>query len=286
MKSNSNQPDLKDGLKSPRLPGETPRFKVISHSSLIYWWPVWAVGFAIAALTYFQGTRLAIVPEGSTVTAIADRDGKETFELTVPNRPTQSLNEATSAAVGQEPFPFRIVQNRDYGIVYAIVVLVVILATTVTLRGLWSVINALAIAFLVLLFVYMRWWHPILNDVGRLPIYASAAAYLVPSTVLFVFWACTVFIFDLRRFIIFTPGQLIVHREVGDMQQVYDTGNVNVVKRLNDFIRHRLLGLGAGDLLVTTDDGRHVFELPNVLFADRKVREIAEVMKTRPIMTQ
>jgi hypothetical protein len=93
-----------------------------------------------------------------------------------------------------------------------------------------------------------------------------------------------VLVFDQRQFIIFSPGQIIVHREIGDRQSVYDTSGVTVVKRRNDFIRHRLLGLGSGDLIVSTSDGRHEFELPNVLFADTKVREIAEAMKTRPVI--
>ena len=104
------------------------------------------------------------------------------------------------------------------------------------------------------------------------------------SMFLFLYWIAVVFVFDQRQFIIFSPGQIIVHREVGDRQSVYDTSEVMVVKRRNDFIRHRLLGLGAGDLLVSTADGRHEFELPNVLFADAKIREVAETMKTRPIL--
>jgi hypothetical protein len=39
-------------------------------------------------------------------------------------------------------------------------------------------------------------------------------------------------------------------------------------------------------LLVTAADGRHEFELPNVLFADRRVRQMAEVMKMRPVPTK
>jgi hypothetical protein len=45
-----------------------------------------------------------------------------------------------------------------------------------------------------------------------------------------------------------------------------------------------LLGFNAGDLIVSTADGRHEFELPNVIFADAKIREIAEAMKTRPVL--
>ena len=33
-----------------------PEITVFSHSQLIYWWPVWLVGFILAALTYLQGT--------------------------------------------------------------------------------------------------------------------------------------------------------------------------------------------------------------------------------------
>src|SRR5262245_5452579 len=35
---------------------------VISHSPLFYWWPVWAVGFLMALLTYLHGYQVAFVP--------------------------------------------------------------------------------------------------------------------------------------------------------------------------------------------------------------------------------
>ena len=42
------------------LPGpelrDLPQLKIYSHSRLFYWWPVWAIGFLIAALTYAEGT--------------------------------------------------------------------------------------------------------------------------------------------------------------------------------------------------------------------------------------
>ena len=39
--------------------------KLISHTTLFYWWPVWAVGFLMAFLTYVGGNRMAIVPDGT-----------------------------------------------------------------------------------------------------------------------------------------------------------------------------------------------------------------------------
>ncbi|MBL8798206.1 MAG: hypothetical protein JNM56_30205 [Planctomycetia bacterium] len=34
---------------------QTPQLTIISHSPLLYWWPIWAVGYILAAMTYFQG---------------------------------------------------------------------------------------------------------------------------------------------------------------------------------------------------------------------------------------
>jgi hypothetical protein len=31
------------------------KIRIYSHSALLYWWPVWVVGYIMAALTYYQG---------------------------------------------------------------------------------------------------------------------------------------------------------------------------------------------------------------------------------------
>jgi hypothetical protein len=97
-------------VREPQLPvhiTQEPRFKVVSHSNLFYWWPVWLVGFIMAALSYLGGTRLAIIPEGSTLKTLGRQDGGETFELTVPGEPGESLQQAADAPAGQNPVPFR-----------------------------------------------------------------------------------------------------------------------------------------------------------------------------------
>jgi hypothetical protein len=33
-----------------------PEMRIYSHSPLVYWWPVWVVGYVLAALTYVDGT--------------------------------------------------------------------------------------------------------------------------------------------------------------------------------------------------------------------------------------
>src|SRR5690242_19187606 len=78
--------------------------RVVSHTGLLYWWPVWLVGLALAALTYFGGGRLAVLPEGTKVKAVGDN----VYQVTVPKRPDPSLARAAEAtARGEDAFPVR-----------------------------------------------------------------------------------------------------------------------------------------------------------------------------------
>ena len=45
------------------------------------------LGFVTAAISYNDGSRLAIIPGGATVKVVADTKGTETFEFTVPGPP-------------------------------------------------------------------------------------------------------------------------------------------------------------------------------------------------------
>src|SRR5947207_5428597 len=39
--------------------------KIVSHSTLLYWWPVWAFGFVLALLTWMDGHYMVLVPKGT-----------------------------------------------------------------------------------------------------------------------------------------------------------------------------------------------------------------------------
>ena len=53
-------------------------------------------------------------------------------------------------------------------------------------------------------------------------------------------------------------------------------------KQRGDIFRHRILGLGSGDLLVRTSGAQaHQFDLPNVLFINKKVQQIEEMLKKK-----
>jgi hypothetical protein len=265
-------------------PGNPQTITTISHTGLIYWWPVWLVGFILAGLTYAEGARLAVLPPGTTVKEV--QPGK-VYEVTLGKPAPRSFEQAAAAgAKAEEAFPVRIAQSQRYGIVYVVVLLLVIFGSTVPLRGLASLVAILAILFLTILFAYLDWWSPIFDYLGGLHIEISLAGYLVPSLVLLVLWLATLFLYDPMRYVTFTPGQLVVHREIGDLREVFDTAQVEVEKRRTDLFRHWVLGLGAGDLILKVPGQSLQIELPNVLFVTRRVTQVANLMKTKPVITQ
>src|SRR5208337_890736 len=80
--------------------------RVVSHSPLIYWWPVWLVGLFLAGLTYAEGTRLAVLPPCTKVKAV---QSSSVYELNLGSQASSSLESAAAnTAKGQDAFPTRI----------------------------------------------------------------------------------------------------------------------------------------------------------------------------------
>jgi hypothetical protein len=262
------------------------RIKLVSHSMVFYWWPVWAVGLLLGFLTLLDGQRMAIVPEGTRLRASTDGSQEKNFELEVPAKGADQLVEEAKTP-GGATFVVPVARSKAFGLLFCFVLLLVIFSTNVVLRGLWSIIALLLIVIVAGLLAMFHLLPEIVGRLDQLNIYITAAGYLFPSSLLLVLWAGTVFIYDQNRYITVTPGQLIVHQDVGDMRQMYDTTNVTVEKRRSDFFRHILLGFFSGDVVVQIQGGQaQTFVLPNVLFAGWKVQQVADLMKTRIVMPE
>jgi hypothetical protein len=41
--------------------------RVYTHTGLLFWWPVWAIGFAMALWTLVENRHMALVTEGAVV---------------------------------------------------------------------------------------------------------------------------------------------------------------------------------------------------------------------------
>ncbi len=258
---------------------------VVSHSSLLYWWPVWACGFLMAAITAFEGTLMSTVPSGTvadkqTVT-VRDKDGtesREEREILIAPKVGKMPRESASDVSPQKPV-LHMSKQKSLGVIFFTVVLLVIFFTNVPLRGMWSVLIIIGVVTLSLILHLAGLWEGIIRYVTVLDVRINMGGYLFISTILLIIWVLTVTFFDRRVYIVFTPGQFRVCTEIGGGEKVFDTMGMKMEKQQSDFFRHTILGLGAGDLIVKTSGATNEhFDLHNVLWINWKVQKIEDML--------
>ena len=252
------------------------RIVVYSHSMLFYWWPVWFAGFIMALLSYMSDQRLAIVPAGT----VAKRDA-----LVAPEGKTMPVDKATQDLI--QPH-LRIAGDKNLGVLFCMILLVVIFSTNVPLRGLWSVIAILVILFLAVLFAVAHIgdrtiWDIVISYLTLLDIRMNMGGYLFVSLVLFVLWCIVFFFFDKQVYGEFTPGGFSFVEDIGAGVKAYPTLGMVVTKHRSDLFRHVILGFGSGDLVIQPHNGKPI-ELANVLFAGRKDKEINAMLKQQVVV--
>jgi hypothetical protein len=243
---------------------------VISHSTLFYWWPVWVVGYVMALITLIGGERMHTVPERAKVEV--EGNGQKLVIVAPEGRALQAPH-------------LHMAYSGKPGVIFAIVLLLVIAITSVSMRGLWSVIVILVIILMSIIFALLDVWDPILSALSWLDIRINLAGYLFISTGLLILWLVVFFGFDRQTYMIFTPGNVRLQLEIGDGETTYDTTGMTVQKQRSDLFRHWILGLGSGDLIVRTAGAQtHHFDLPNVLSISRRVREIEELLRVKQVV--
>jgi len=286
--------------KPAAAPTPERQILVISHSTLFYWWLVWAVGFLMALITAVSDVRLAVVPK-DTVPEPAKADYKVEITITHPTDASKSDTlkgrEVLIAPQGEKLPRYRktdtpetphlhISRSKDLGVLFIIVLLLVIFITNVPLRGLWSVIVIVFIVALSIIFHLLEFWEVIMRYLSFLDIRINLGGYLFFSIVLFILWLVVFLLFDQQVYMVFTPGQLRVRLEIGGAETAYDTSGMTIQKQRSDVFRHWVLGLGSGDLIVRTSGAQsHTFDMPNVLFLGKKVREIEDMLRMKQVVS-
>jgi hypothetical protein len=217
--------------------------KIISHSNVFYWWPAWVVGFAVALISFVQGREIAIEP------GIVER----------------------------------VHPSNNPGIFFIAVVVMLVVFTTTKLRGIYSVVTVLTVAFFVVLFAWFGWWDNILRFIPHLSARANVGFYLMFSTALLIVWLLAVFGFDRLTVWRVRPGQMIEERLVGGRARSFDTNSLVFEKRSQDLFHDVILGWGAGDLTLTTGGAnKETIQIPNVLLVDRKMKAIERLIAVKP----
>lgn len=235
-----------EGSSVDELPNpekELPEIVVYSHSTLFYWWPVWVSGFLLALVTFFKGGVVEL-----------DQVRNEYFHT-----------------------------SSSLGMIYVLVLLLVITFTNIKIRGIYSLSLILAFAFITVTFAWLGFWDDIFTFIPQLSIHMNMGFYLVFSTLLLILWLMMFFVFDRMVYWRIRPGQIIEEKIIGGGQESYDTRGMLFEQRSDDFFRHTVLGLGAGDLcLITSGAKEETIEIPNVLFAERKVKAIQKLVAVEP----
>lgn len=227
-------------LTSPDI---LPDLRLYSHSTLMYWWPVWFSGYLFAFWTYFKGGYV-------------------------------SLDE-----VRQDLFH----QSSGIGLTFVLILIFVIMFTNFRLRGIYSMTFILAIGLIVALLALAGWWDDVLAWVPYLSVHMNMGFYVVFSTLLFGIWLVTFFFFDRLNYYIVRPGQLIHVSRIGGAEETWDARGMFVEERADDYFRHYLLGLGSGDLKITTSGAKkQEIHIQNVLFANHKVGMIQRLVAVEP----
>ncbi len=224
----------------PNLPD---KIIIVSHSMMFYWWPVWVVGFVMAAITFFSGS---------------------------------------SIYLGVNPAE-KIHPNSGLGFVYICVLFACLLVTNITLRGLAAGIAIMAGLFFAVLFAWLGWWDNILRAIPEMTVHMNFGFYMLSSTFVFILWALTFFVFDRLSYWRVVPGQVTQEHLIGGGEQSYDTGGLVFEEFHDDPFRHYILGFGTGDLKMTVRGAKtDEFYLSNVLFANSKVTQIQKLIKIKP----
>jgi hypothetical protein len=214
---------------------------IYGHTNFMYWWPVWLVGALMAALTLTTGHQVHI-PE--------------------PDGPTYLIH-----------------PSRLLGVAFTLVVFTVILSTNVSLRGIYSAVLILSALVLILLAAYFDWWPYLIGWFRQLDIYMNMGFYVFFSVLIFIVWALNFFVFDRMTYWKLTPGQLTEGQVVGGAAKSYDTRGMVFEKHRQDLFRNWVLGLGTGDLVISTVGAhRETINIPNVVFVDAKARRIQELI--------
>lgn len=273
----------------PAVPAEAlqdEEIRIYGHNNLFYWWPVWALGFVFALLTYLDGTVMAVVPTESQVKTVVPEAGGPPREAIVP-KAGESLPRQPGAVDGNEAPRLMMSPSSNYGVVFVAAILLVVVITNFIFRGLVSVLVIAALAVVVLFVAFMGWWDDVLAFFGGLDVRMNAGGYLAVAVPLFLIWLFSTFVYDHYVYVIVARGQVRIRKDIGDAEVAVDSGGLMLTKERDDLFRHWLLGLGSGDLHIKTGGPANLdFELYNVLFIGSKLARIQNLLREKEVSHQ
>lgn len=257
---------------------------VISHSPFIYLWPIWAVGFLMAAWTYYAGHQVAFVPPGTVSqrgAVVQNHDGPRDVLIAPPGRP---LPESDIEFGPKQPRYVMTIGNNP-GVIWTITVCVTIFITHVRMRKLRSSLAIMAMIGVVGVLAFFGLWDVPFRAIMLFEVHITGQGYFSISLILLLMWLVVFFLYDRQTYMIFSPGEVRVRMVLGGREKVYDTRGLVLEKHQDDLFRHWLLGFGSGDLTVhTTGTNPIEFDWPNVFAINGKLERIRPLISKAVVM--
>ncbi|NBO91806.1 MAG: hypothetical protein EBV06_05775 [Planctomycetia bacterium] len=247
--------------RSQKIAGaEQPELCIVSHSFILYWWPVWAIGFVMALWTYLDGHVIVLVPDEAIIFD---------HEVILPER-------GMIYATGE-----RVARSRIPGVVFVVTLLTITVLSHSYLRGPWSLLIGAFVIALLFLISWLDLWEPLWRWLKLFRVHINLGGYVILSSVLFVVWFINVVVLDGRRCLIVSKRQVRLRDEWGNDEHTFDTALTTVDQQPSDWFRW-LIGWGAGDLIIrTSGPNSQEIELKNVIGVGRCVSAIQQRLKTR-----
>ena len=133
---------------------------------------------------------MAVVPPETEVVRGAEvigptQEGKETHykDRDVPVLPAPDARHPDHR-LSDNPLRLHIAKNKNAGVLFAIVLLLVIFITNVPLRGMWSLMVLIVVISLSIIFALVGWWEIIFRNFSYLDIRLNTGGYFFISTIL------------------------------------------------------------------------------------------------------
>ena len=245
------------------------------------------------AATYLDGDRLATVPVGTKavkeMVTYKDKEGVEhrgeayVLPLTKKGEPTHVARIHRDKADSEDAEPYiHISRNKNYGVIFCVTLLLVIIITNIPLRGMWSVVIIITI---ILMSDDLRPGRLVGHDHCN----ASSARHphqrrrLHPAVVGPVrHLGVTLLIFDRQMYIEFRPGPVQrLHRDRRRREGLrHDRHETGEAAQRPVPAQGPRAGVGRPDGAHAGAGGEH-FDMPNVLFISKKVKMIEEMLRRR-----
>jgi hypothetical protein len=256
---------------------------IIGHSNLFYWWPVWAISFLLALLTYLGGYVMAIVPAGTEAEKTRLVEGVGERDVLI--LPADQKLPVDNIRGGPAQPRLRVALGNGLGSVFVTVLLLVIVITNIRLSGMASLVTVVLVLLLAVLFAVTGLWDLIFWFVNKSDVHITAAGYLCIATPLFFIWLVVLLVYDRLTYATFSRGQFTIHYAFGAGATSHEALGLNLEKKRDDLFRHWLLGFGSGDLVIRTGGAnRQTFELPNVLFVGAKLALAQRLLQERQVV--